>query len=58
MTFEEWLNETEVFSSRLERLYEDLNDYQGDNIEIITQWLKAAYDVGYETGMKNKLTSD
>jgi len=58
VTFEEWLNETEVFSSRLERLYEDLNDYQGDNIEIITRWLEAAYDVGYGAGMKNKLTSD
>jgi hypothetical protein len=52
MTFEEWLNETEVFSSRLERLYEDLNDYQGDNIEIIIKWLKAAYDVGVEHGEK------
>lgn len=53
MTFEQWLNEIEAFSSRLERLYEDLNDYQGDNIEIITQWLKAAYNVGYEAGNHN-----
>ena len=53
MTFEEWLNEIEVFGVRLERLYEDLNDYQGDNIEIVTRWLKAAYDVGYEAGKNN-----
>lgn len=55
MTFEEWLNETEVFSSRLERLYEDLNDYQGDNIEIITRWLEAAYDVGYLEALRTQI---
>lgn len=42
MTFNEWLDEIEVFGSRLERLYEDLNDYQGDNIEIVLKWLEAA----------------
>ena len=50
MTFDEWLDGIEVFSSRLERLYEDLNDYQGDNIEIVLKWLEAAYEVGYEAG--------
>lgn len=50
MTFEEWLNKIEVFGYKLEHLYEDLNDYQGDNIEIVTKWLEAAYKVGYEAG--------
>lgn len=50
MTFEKWLYEPEGWSSRLEHLYEDLNDYQGDNIEIVTKWLEAAYKVGYEAG--------
>jgi hypothetical protein len=49
MTFDEWLDEIEVFGPRLERLHEDLNDYQGDNIEIVLKWLQAAYDVGRET---------
>lgn len=53
MTFDEWLDEIEVFGSRLERLYEDLNDYQGDNIEIVLKWLEAAYKVGYEAGFAN-----
>ena len=53
MGFEEWLNGAENFSTRLERLYEDLNDYQGDNIEIIIKWLEAAYDVGYTDGFTN-----
>ena len=54
MTFDEWLYEIENFSVRVERLYEDLNDYQGDNIEIVTKWLEAAYNVGYEAGKDSK----
>jgi hypothetical protein len=50
MTFDEWLNEIENHSLRVERLYEDLNDYQGDNIEIVLNWLEAAYNVGREAG--------
>lgn len=46
MTFDEWMNEIEAFSARRERLYEDLKDYQGDNIEIVDKWLEAAYNVG------------
>jgi hypothetical protein len=47
-TFDEWLDEIENFSMRRERLYETLLDYQGDNIEIVIEWLKAAYEVGAE----------
>lgn len=58
MTFEQWLYGVEGFSLRFERLYEDLNDYQGDNIEIVLKWLQAAYDVGYEQGTINAKHDD
>lgn len=58
MTVNEWLNEIEVFGSRLERLYEDLNDYQGDNIEIVVKWLEAAYNVGYDAGCNKGLSNE
>lgn len=54
MTFEKWLYEPEGWSSKLEQLYEDLNDYQGDNIEIVTKWLESAYKVGYEAGYNDR----
>ena len=50
MTFDEWLDEIEVFSSRRERLFEELLDYQGDNPEVVLKWLEAAYNVGYDEG--------
>jgi len=61
-TFEEWLNELEGFSLRGERAYSDLiiypkedhftNQQQWNNIK---QWLKGAFDAGYEAGELNKL---
>jgi hypothetical protein len=48
MKFEDWLYETENYGLRLEHLYEDLADYQGDNVSIIIKWLEAAYSAGYE----------
>jgi len=54
MTFEDWLDKpSDVYLTRRELLFEDLNDYQGDNIEIIIEWLQAAYNVGYEAGFAN-----
>jgi hypothetical protein len=54
MTFEEWLVESEVYSLRCERLYSDLveNDAHPYQMKynLVLKWLKAAYDVGYETG--------
>jgi hypothetical protein len=55
MKFEDWLYETENHSLRLERLYEDLNEYQGDNVSIIIKWLLAAYQVGHDHAMGNLL---
>jgi len=60
--FEQWLNESEGFSLRGERAYGDLiiypkedhftNQQQWNNIK---QWLKGAFDAGYEAGEFNKL---
>lgn len=59
MTFDEWLGETENYSLRIERLYEELDYIAGTkstddksfrNKVKMLSWLKAAYDVGYEQG--------
>lgn len=53
MQFDEWFNETEVFSLRAERFFNDLDhhvpDSQGSNKRMV-EWLKAAYKAGYEQG--------
>lgn len=49
MTFDEWLDEIEVFSSRYERLAGDL-----PVSDTLINWLRAAYEVGYEEGQKNE----
>lgn len=46
MTFDEWLDEIEVFASRLERLYGDFPEVEDK--EKLLKWLKAAYSVGYD----------
>jgi len=57
MTFDEWMNRQEKYSSRVDRLYDDIDMITGvpkSPIEsarsknIILGWLKAAYNVGYE----------
>lgn len=48
MTFGEWLDEIEVYSSRAERLqcdFENTMDYP-----MLVKWLKAAYGVGNKHG--------
>ena len=47
MTFDDWLNEVEVFSARWERMRADLPDADWHMLE---RWLRAAYDVGYADG--------
>ena len=52
MTFEEWTLEIESFAMRIERMHDDLVKHPDkDNIQ---QWLKAAWEVGYEPGLKEK----
>jgi hypothetical protein len=57
-TFEEWLNALEGFSIRCERAYDDLVLHPKDEIDnwkTIKQWLRGAFDAGYEAGESNKL---
>lgn len=52
-TFEDWLNEIEGFSLRCERAYDDLvvnPKDEVDNWQNIKDWLKGAFDAGYEAG--------
>ena len=50
MSFDGWLDETENYSSRLERLMVDLPN---TNLQSLVKWLEAAYTVGYEEGKKD-----
>jgi hypothetical protein len=57
-TFEDWLNELEGYSLRVERAYDDLVLHPKDEIDNwknIKEWLKGAFDAGYESGELNKL---
>ena len=45
--FEEWFYELEGFSFRAERIYDDCE--RGDS-EQIKGWLKTAYDMGFKAG--------
>ena len=52
-TFGEWLNESEGFSLRMERIYDDLvkNPKDAiDNWKQIKEWLQAAYNQGFDNG--------
>lgn len=56
-SFEDWLDELEGFSLRMERVYDDLVVNPKDNVDNwknIREWLKAAFDAGYEAGELNK----
>ena len=52
MTFDEWLSEVERWSSRHERLCEDFTEVK--DLRKLKEWLEAAYNVGYEAGVKNE----
>lgn len=45
MTFDEWLDEIEIFASRSERLYGDFPEVEDK--EKLLKWLEAAYSVGH-----------
>ena len=51
MTFNEWLKESEGFSLRMERIYDDLVKRPKDPVDNwlqIKSWLEAAYNQGFE----------
>lgn len=43
-TFNDWLTELEVFSSRFERMLDDFPEVK--DIKRLKQWLEAAYEAG------------
>jgi hypothetical protein len=43
MRIDKWLHETEGFSTRIERLAEDM---KSGNVSAIVPWLEAAFDLG------------
>lgn len=57
MTFDDWLNETEGYSSRLERAYEELVSHRYvDNHtfwKTVLLWLNTAYSIGNNAGQNN-----
>ena len=56
-SFNDWLDELEGFSLRMERVYDDLVVNPKDNVDNwkhIREWLKGAFDAGYEAGELNK----
>jgi hypothetical protein len=56
MTFEDWFNEIENFGLRSERFYEQLDLLAGGAPQDgIVNWLKAAYQAGYEQGKYDSL---
>lgn len=57
MTFQEWLNENEGFSLRMERIYDDLVKNPKDTIDNWQQikvWLEAAYNAGVDSCYYNR----
>ena len=48
MRFNEWLNEQEVYSSRLERFFDE-----SCSTERMLEWLEAAWQVGFDHALGN-----
>lgn len=49
MTFDEWFDEIELFSSRSERFFSDLDHHNSESKQAnqrMVAWLRAAYEAG------------
>ena len=53
MTFHEWLEEIENYSSRSERLYEDFMEVK--DLAKLRFWMEAAYSASKEESDKNEI---
>ena len=52
-TFDEWMNESDGISLRMERIYDDLVKNPKDTVDNwqqIKEWLRAAYNDGFDNG--------
>jgi len=54
MTFNEWLDEMEGFGMRKERLYATFAHYDKHDWVVLVNWLKYAYEAGYQEGKQDK----
>lgn len=43
--FDEWFYEVELYGTRAERLWAELN-HDGEKYRVVKEWLKASYDEG------------
>jgi hypothetical protein len=50
-TFEDWFYELEQHNTRACRLWAEL-DYNGEQYNVIKEWLKAAYEAGVDKELK------
>jgi hypothetical protein len=60
-TFEDWLDEIEGFSLRMERIYDDLILNPKNNVEnwkSIREYLKSAYEAGYDNAKLENSSKD
>lgn len=49
-TFDDWFDELEGYSYRSERFWDDLEyGAQGRDYALIKQWLKTAWEIGYQS---------
>lgn len=53
MTFEDWLNELEIYSTRRERLIEGMMTYR-DDTEYVIKWMRAAYNEGVKAASQHE----
>jgi hypothetical protein len=54
MTFNEWLQEVEVYGTRGERLQATFAHYDKYEWNALVEWAKAAYDAGYHSGKQDE----
>jgi hypothetical protein len=57
MKFKQWIEEVEAYSTREERMYQDLLDNLDQPLTLfltVRKWLEAAYEVGYDHGYEER----
>lgn len=57
MSFDKWLYQPENYSLRSERFYADLDAVIDGRLkyDVILGWLQAAYEVGFDHGIKSQI---
>ena len=51
--FDDWFNELEGYSFRSERFYDDFDfAAKTKNYNLMSEWLRSAYEMGYNQGQR------